>query len=594
MKSFFKYLLATLLGSIIGIVAGFIIIILILVGIIASLGSLYEQDVKRLKPNSILKITLDSEITDRTSNNPMENFDWVKMKPEKKIGLNDILKNIVKAKQDDKIKGIYLEVDAIPAGIATIEEIRDALLDFKESKKFIISYSNIYTQPAYYLASVADKIYLNPVGLLEFKGLNAELLFFKGTLEKLGIEPQIIRHGKFKSAVEPLICDKMSRENHEQTFTYVKSIWDHILNGISEQRSIDTAKLNNYADSLLITDGESAIKYKLVDSLVYYDDVIILLKKLSGIPLKKELEFVNLADYTKQPEKRKNKRLIKEKIAVVFASGNIIQGQGDETTIGSETISEAIRQARLDSNIKAVVLRVNSPGGDAIASDVILREITLLKQIKPVIVSMGDVAASGGYYISCKADMILASENTITGSIGVFGVLWNGKELLNNKLGITSDVVKTNASSDIGTVFRRLTPSEEQVIQKEIDDIYTIFTSHVAEGRNIPVNEVDSIGQGRVWSGANAKNIKLIDEFGGLSAAIKIAANKAGLEKYKIVELPEQEDPIEKLVKELIGNTKISINSKYLLEYNKYFGHFYNAMSFRGIQARLPYDINIY
>ena len=591
MKSFFKIFFASMLAIIItGLITG-----LIFFGIIAGLVSSAGDKPVVVKDNSILKITLDNEIVDRANDNPLQNFDFMSMTSSQKLGLYDILKDIKKAKTDDKIKGIYLELTNITAGAATVEEIRSALLSFKESGKFIISYSDYYSQKAYYLASAADKVYINPQGAIEFKGLSAELMFFKGALEKLGVEPQIIRHGKFKSAIEPFILDKMSPANREQTITYMKSIWDNIIAGISESRQITVAELNNLADSMKIENATSALNYKMVDGLKYKDEIIAELHTLSGVPEKDNLKFIGLANYTKAPEKKEgdNNGLAKEKIAIIYASGEINMGEGEDQKIGSDGLSKVIRKARLDSTIKAVVFRVNSPGGSALASEVIWREIVLTKQVKPVIVSMGDVAASGGYYISCPADVILADRNTITGSIGVFGVLWNGQKLLNEKLGVTVDRVTTNTHSDIGSVFRPMEDSERAIIQKSVEDIYDVFITHVGEGRGIEKAQVDSIGQGRVWSGVNAKEIKLIDEFGGIERAIEIAKEKANLENYRIVELPRQKDPLQQILKQLKGESEESTIKQYLGFSYKYYKNLNELINIDGVQARLPYFISI-
>lgn len=591
MKSFFKIFFASMLAIIItGLITG-----LIFFGIIAGLVSSAGDKPVVVKDNSILKITLDNEIVDRANDNPLQNFDFMSMTSSQKLGLYDILKDIKKAKTDDKIKGIYLELTNITAGAATVEEIRSALLSFKESGKFIISYSDYYSQKAYYLASAADKVYINPQGAIEFKGLSAELMFFKGALEKLGVEPQIIRHGKFKSAIEPFILDKMSPANREQTITYMKSIWDNIVAGISESRQITVAELNNLADSMKIENATSALNYKMVDGLKYKDEIIAELHTLSSVPEKDKLKFIGLANYTKAPEKKEgdNNGLAKEKIAIIYASGEINMGEGEDQKIGSDGLSKVIRKARLDSTIKAVVFRVNSPGGSALASEVIWREIVLTKQVKPVIVSMGDVAASGGYYISCPADVILADRNTITGSIGVFGVLWNGQKLLNEKLGVTVDRVTTNTHSDIGSVFRPMEDSERAIIQKSVEDIYDVFITHVGEGRGIEKAQVDSIGQGRVWSGVNAKEIKLIDEFGGIERAIEIAKEKANLENYRIVELPRQKDPLQQILKQLKGESEESTIKQYLGFSYKYYKNLNELINIDGVQARLPYFISI-
>ena len=588
MKSFFKYLLATMLG----IILSSILMLFIIIGGIGAMVSTQDQAVD-IKPHTVLHVQLSHQITDRSNNNPMENFDFSSFRPTLQLGLNDILKNIEKAKNDSDIDGIYLDLTVIPTGIATIEEIRNALINFKESGKFILAYADMYTQPTYYLASVADKIYLNPEGLLTFVGLRSEIMFFKEAMAKLGVEPQIIRHGKFKSAVEPFMYNKMSDENREQVMTYMGSIWDQILEGISKERQIDIKTLNDLADNLTLNNAQAAVDNGLIDGVKYKDEIIDELAELTKTYDIDEIKAVSLSKYTSVPEK-KRKSFEKNKIAVIYASGNVIMGEGSEGTIGSDRISKAIRKARRDSSIKAIVFRVNSGGGSALASEVIWREVKLAQEVKPVIASLGDVAASGGYYIVAPAQKIIASPNTITGSIGVFGLLFNGKELLNNKLGIHVDVAKTNKFSDMGTFSRRLTAQEREVIQASVEDIYKTFTKHVAEGRNLTVKEVDEIGQGRVWSGANAINIGLIDGFGGLEDAIELAAEAANLESYKTVNLPKLKEPIEQLLEDLQGNVKASILKQELGTEYKYYKTLRNITSQEGIQARIPYEVEIY
>lgn len=588
MKSFLKYLLATVLG----VIVSSIIMLLILIGGIGAMISSQDQPVK-IKSNTILHVELDQPIMDRSNNNPFETIDFSSFEPVKIIGLNDIIKNLEKAKRDPNIKGIYLDITAIPAGIATIEEIRNALIDFKESEKFIIAYSDVYTQPAYYLASVADKIYLNPEGIITFVGLRSEIMFFKEALDKLGIEPQVIRHGKFKSAVEPFMYNKMSEENRHQIMTFMGSIWDHVLKGISEQRNISIKELNKFADNLTIKDAQAAVENGLIDELKYKDEILNELAELTEKEESKKIESISLVKYTKVPDK-KRKKLEKNKIAVVYASGSVIMGEGQEGSIGSERISRAIRKARKDSTIKAIVFRVNSGGGSALASEVIWREVKLAQEVKPVIASLGDVAASGGYYIVAPAQKIVASPNTITGSIGVFGVLPNGKELLNDKLGIHVDVAKTNKYADMGTFSRPLTAQEKDIIQYSIEDIYETFITHVAQGRSMTKEEVDKIGQGRVWSGANALEIGLIDSFGGLDDAIALAADAANLEEYRAVGYPKLEDPFEHFMKELQGNVKASVLKNELGDQYKYYENLKAIENLKGIQARIPYEIDIY
>ena len=586
MKEFFKYFFATILG----IVVVNLIFFLIFVGIISSISG--KEEAVKIEPSSVLHLTLDYPIIERTSDNPFDNMDFGSFKANTNLGLNDILKNIRKAKDDANIKGIFLEVSDLEAGVATIEEIREALLKFKESGKFIISYNDYYSQGSYYLSSVATKIYLNPQGMVEFKGLQSEVMFFKGALEKLGVEPEIIRHGKFKSAVEPFILDKMSPENKEQTLTYVGAMWNHIIGDISKSRNISIDSLNLIADSMLVNNAMTSKEYRLVDDLKYYDEMIDELNKLTSVEKGKIFAMVEMKNYNKVAEKRSEGT--KSKIALIYANGEINTGQGDASSIGSAGLSETIRKAREDSTIKAVLLRVNSPGGSALASEVIWREVLLTKKIKPVIVSMGDVAASGGYYISCPADVIVADHTTITGSIGVFGLMMNAQKLFNEKLGITFDGVETNANAGIGSMTRPMKPGERAVIQKGVEEIYDVFIGHVAEGRNIEKANVDSIGQGRVWSGVNAKEIGLIDEFGGIEKAIEIIKTKIGAKELRIIEMPERLPFFDQIIKEMQENASVSYLQKELGPVYKYFKTIKNLTGKKGIQARMPYDIYLY
>ncbi|MDX9852982.1 MAG: signal peptide peptidase SppA [Tenuifilaceae bacterium] len=589
MKSFFKYLLATIVGVFIASFLGF----LIMLGIFGAMVSSADKPVE-VKENSILYLTFDETIVDRAVDNPFSNLNFGPFASAKQLGLNDILKAIENAKEDPKIKGIYIQTVSVSAGGATVEEIRDALIDFKESGKFIISYSDIYSQKAYYLASVADNIYMNPEGGMEWMGLRGEVMFYKNALEKLGIEPQIIRHGKFKSAVEPFMLDKMSDANREQMLTFMGSIWNHWVKGVSESRNISVEELNRYADEMLISNAKRSVEYGLIDSLIYKDELIDKLKKLTETKDKDDLTTITLAKYIKAPSPIKKKGLAKNKIAVVYAQGEINMGEGQDGTIGSETISKAIREARRDSSIKAIVFRVNSPGGSALASEVIWREVVLAKQTKPVIISMGDLAASGGYYIAAPGDVILASPTTLTGSIGVFGMYFSVKEGMNKKLGLTVDVVKTNKYSDFGSMYRPLTAEERAISQQGVEDIYQTFIGHVAEGRGITKDEVDAIGQGRVWSGANAMDIKLVDEFGGLKRAIAIAAEKAGVEEYRVVDLPKQKDPIQALMEDLSGNAKMMILGDEFVAIYKQYQQVTNMVKNQGVQARMPFEVEMY
>jgi len=582
-------------ASMLGFFLTWVIIFFIMMAIVFSIASFSKKEVTVVPKNTVLHLKLDEPIVDRSSDNPFDNLNFSTFKSKSTPGLNDILRCLKKAKEDENIKGIFLDLTAIPSGIATIEEVRNALIDFKTSGKFIYSYSETYTQTAYYLASVSDKIYMNPEGLLDFRGINAQVMFLKGTLEKLDVEPQVIRHGKFKSAVEPLLFDKMSDASKEQTMTYITAIWNQILKGISESRKISIDDLNSIADSMKIRTADDALKYKMIDKVAYIDEVYADIRGKLSLGEKDKISFMTLNKYKNAPmELKKKKSSTKDKIAIVYAVGDIVSGEGDSKTIGSETISEAIREARLDDDVKAVVLRVNSPGGSALASEVIWREVVLTKKVKPVVVSMGDVAASGGYYISCAADKIVASPNTITGSIGVFGIIPNMQKFFKNKLGITFDNVKTNQYADIMSTTRPMTASENNLITLEIERVYHTFVKHVAEGRKMTEAQVDSIGQGRVWAGTDAKRIGLIDEFGGLDKAIEVAAKLAKIDDYKFLALPKQKDPVTQIMEELMGNQSQSVIEKELGENYIYYKHLQSMMHMKGVQARLPYDIEIY
>jgi protease-4 len=588
MKEFFKMMFASMLGFFLACA----IVSIIFIGIVASALSFAKKQVVTVPEKTVLQLTLDQPVNDRASDNPLTylSFDKNFSKP---MGLTEILESLKKAKSDEKISGIFLNLDEVPASIATIEEIRNSLLDFKKSGKFIISYSEGYSQKAYYLASVSDKIYLNPAGSMQFKGLAGQVMFFKGLLEKLDVEPQIIRHGKFKSAVEPFILDKMSEPSKEQTRSFVTAIWTHMLEGISQTRKISTEELTAIADNHKIQTPEDAVNNKLIDKLMYKDQLIDELKTRTGAKEVKDINLMKLSKYMDAPEPEKKDGLAKDRIAVVYAQGNIISGEGDETSIGSERISKAIRKARTDDKIKAIVFRVNSPGGSALASDVIWREVELAQKVKPVVVSMGDLAASGGYYISCAATKIYASPNTLTGSIGVFGIVPNMQKFFNNNLGITFDEVKTNPYADYIPSVRPMTDAEKNFLTADIENIYSTFLKHVSEGRKMDVAAVDSIGQGRVWSGVDAKRIGLIDEFGGLQAAIDEAAKLAKIEKYRLVKLPEQKDTMTQIMEALSGDQTSAMLKKQLGTVYPYLKYLQAMSHMEGVQALMPFEINI-
>ncbi len=589
MKDFLKFTFASILGV---LIAG-VLLVIILIGIVSSMLSVSEQPTQ-IDKNSVLIIRLDQEIVERSSNNPFEDINLPMLDVTKKVGLNDILACIRKAKTDPNIRGIYLNPSEINSGLATVEEIRNALKDFKTSGKFVYAYGENVSQKAYYLMSVADTVVLNPQGTVDFRGLGGERNFYKKALEKLGVEVQIVRHGKFKAAVEPFMLDKMSNENREQTETYLKSLWTQMLMDISASREMGLDELNDIADMVAtFRKADFALQKHLVDRLKYKDQVIDDLKQLTSTPSGEDINAVDIDMYAKVPEPRVHKGLAKKKIAVIYASGEIdsdLSGDG----IKSEELSRTIREARRDSSVKAIVLRINSPGGSAYGSEVIWREVKLAAQTKPLVASMGDVAASGGYYIACAADSIMADRTTITGSIGIFGMIPNVKELLNNKLGITQDVVTTNEHSDMISLTRPMTEFERNLMQQMIEDGYNTFISRVAEGRSMAKDSVDAIGQGRVWAAENARQIKLVDAYGGVTDAIEMARKMAGLDSaYRVVSLPKLKDPFEELLRKLPGSAKSFFMKDELSETYKYYEQLRKIAGQKGIIARMPYDITV-
>lgn len=585
MKQFFKFVFASMVGILLSTILIFVIFISIITAIISS-----ADDKVIISENTILHLNLNVPIIERSASSPLDDLDFGPFQGEKTIGLDDILKSIKHAKDDSNIKGIYLDASYLMTGFATIEEIRDALLDFKKSGKFIVAYSEVYTQSAYYVASVANKIYLNPQGILELKGFSSEVMFFKGALDKLDIEAQIIKVGTYKSAVEPYILDKMSEASKLQTRELLGSMYNHFTAQIAVSRKIPQDSIVAIADGLKSRSPEDAVKYKLIDALKYKDEVLAELKSKTGIDKKKNLKTVSLSDYASTI---KNSSTAADRIAIIYANGEIISGQGDENTIGSEGISKAIRKAREDDKVKAVVLRVNSPGGSSLASDVIWREVLLTKKVKPIVVSMGDYAASGGYYIACAADSIFAEPNTITGSIGVFAIIPNMKGFFNNKLGLTFDGVKTGQFADLGDISRPLTEAEKMIFQREVNRTYNDFTKRVADGRKISQTYVDSIGQGRVWTGEQAIKLKLVDKIGHLNDAIASAAKKAKIKEYKIVTYPEIKDGLFGLLGDTEDKIKTYMVKQELGVNYPYYKKLQEVVNMKGLQARMPYQIEI-
>ena len=583
MKSFFKTFFASFLGSAVLLL---VVVIFIFGSLIASIASSSEANVT-LKPKTVLYMNLNYDIPERTNSNSLEmyfNVDKIDM-----AGMNDILNNIDAAAIDPNIEGIFLDLSTIGTSSANIEEIRNRLISFKESGKFIISYGEAYTQSAYYLASVSDKIYMLPDGVLDIHGISSQSMFYKHLLEKLDIEMQIIRpaNNKFKSAVEPYFLDEMSEANREQTSVYLNSMWNTICNDISASRNIKVETINKLADDMtLMFDTKAAVDNGFIDELIYKDELLAKLHELTNTPDNKKLNIIKNTQYAKvRPEMMTGE----DNIAIVYASGQIIDGKGDDTTIGSTTLSAALRKARTDKKVKAIVMRVNSPGGSAVASEVIRREVELAAKEKPVIVSMGNYAASGGYWISSTADYIFADPNTLTGSIGVFGTIPNLKGFFNDKVGLTFDEVKTNDNSDFGSLYKPLTPYQMAMMQKHVTETYDNFITLVSETRGLRKTFVDSIAQGRVWSGTDALEIGLVDELGGIDKAIAYAADKAGLSSYSIKEFPKQEDPLENLFKtETQDYYTKAVMKKNLGSSYKYLEAIENISKIEGVQALMP------
>lgn len=579
-------------------VAAIITFLIIFVIVIANVVSYVKDADTELVPNSVLHIRLDKPIPERTVKTPLDNFNISGFDENKTIGLNDILLNIKKAKNDTNINGIYLDVSFIPSSYSVINEVRNALIDFKESGKFIYSYSEIYIQKSYYLASVADSVFINPKGYTMFNGLGAELFFIKGALDKLEIEAQVFRptNNKFKSAVEPVITDKISDANRAQTAKLLSSMWNFIINDISISRNISADSLNSIADSLYAASAFDAYNCGLVDKLIYKDD---LLEKLRVTSETNEdspvlISLNNYANINSTEKALENTEDNRESIAIIYANGAIYGGDSqDVDEINSESLSKEIRKVRKDENVKAIVLRVNSPGGSALASDVIWRELNLAKQEMPVVASLSSVAASGGYYIACNTDTIVSNPLTVTGSIGVFAYLFNGKKLLNN-LGITSDTVTTNSYTRVGGFSKALNSKEKYIIQKSVDTIYADFLSRVSQGRNLSVSYVDSIAQGRIWSGLDAKEIGLVDVFGGIDDAVVIAANMANVSDYKIEHFPNFEKSFLSSLRNYESSIVLLLDDSHLKPHYKYLEYLNDVLGMQGVQARNIYNIDIY
>jgi len=560
-----------------------------MISMLASLSFSSNTNTESISNNSILKLDLKQPIQERVIDNPFAKYGFSNYY-NTAIGLDDILAAIKSASTDSHIKGIYLNAATASASPATIKEIHDALLQFKKSGKFIYAYSDNYAQNGYYLASVADKILLNPAGNLDFKGYAFQIMFYKGLLDKLDVDVQVVRHGQFKSAVEPYVMDKMSDANREQMTALVNSLWGTFVGDISASRKLSATELNYIADHLLCATAKNALQYKLVDQLGYPGDIENMMKKQLGVTGDESLNIVSLATY------KNNIKIVhngSNKIAVIYAMGNIQDGKGNNWQgIYSESFIKQLRKAYHDEDVKAIVLRVNSPGGSALASENIWQEIEMAKKAGKIIVtSMGDYAASGGYYISCNSDYIVAQPNTLTGSIGVFGMIPSLQNFLKNKLGVTIDGVKSNAHSDYGTGFRPMDETELATLQTSIEQIYGTFTKRVADGRGMKIEDVDKIGQGRVWSGKDALAIGLVDKLGSIDDAIAQAAQLAKISDYSLEYYPKKTDMITLLFSnedDIDAALKAKLGSLYFT-----YQGYNQIMQQSGVQARMPMEIFI-
>ncbi len=589
MKSFFKYVLATVTG----IIICSLLMILVIIGIVTSMVSSVSSGKETVTPsNAVLLITLDHTLTEKTEPNPFEGLDMPGYSGLKSLGLNDMLGRIKAAKEDSNIKGVYLNVAGVNTGFASMKAIRDALLDFKESGKFIMAYSENYTQKGYYLSSVADQVYLHPEGGLDFRGLASSVMFLKDALDKLGIDMQVLKVGTYKSAVEPYMMNSMSPANREQVNSYLGSIYETFVQDIAASRKLTADSVKGIANAFAIQQPEDAVKVHFVDSLLYKDELLTKVRQRLDVAEKTEIPVISILDYKNKPATGK---ATGDRIAVLYAYGAIVDGEGTTGEIGGDKLSRELRELREDDKVKAVVMRVNSPGGSALASDIIWREVELTKKVKPVMVSMGDYAASGGYYISAAADSIFADPTTLTGSIGVFGVIPSFQKLFNEKLGVHFDAVKTAKFADMDVdMDRPLSEEEKNIIQGSVNRVYQVFMKRVADGRNMSIANVDSIGQGRVWTGAQAVELKLVDRLASLDEAIKAAAQKAKITDYRVAEYPRSKDPFAEIWSVSKEKVKAMMIDEELGDYGKYLKELKKAVGHTGIQARIPYLIEIY
>jgi protease IV len=585
--NFLKAFLTSCLGTMVGIVA--------LIGVIVLIISMSGGDEIIVHENSVLRLDLDAQIIETEKEDPFGGLPIFGMATPKPIGLAQLRQSIANAKTDSKIKGILLSVSYPLAGYSVIEEIRQALIDFRSEGKWVVAYSEVMTEPAYYLASAADKVYLNPEGEMEFNGLAIEISFFKRLFDKLDIKPEIFRVGEYKSAVEPFMLEKMSDANRLQLTELIESIYDHVLTGISESRNIPKEKLTEISDKMLVRNASLAVEHGLVDSLMYQDQMEDELKRRLSLEADKDIEFIKYSKYKRSFSKYKES---KNEIAVIVAEGTILPGkaEGGQEIIGSESFSKELRKARENEKVKAIVVRINSPGGSALASDVMWREILLTTKVKPVIASMSDYAASGGYYMAMGCDTIVAQPHTITGSIGVFSVLYDASGFLNNKIGITSEELKTGDIGELFTVSRPLTEAEKSIWQKRTEEVYETFTSKAAEGRKMTVDNVKKVASGRVWTGVQAKERGLVDILGSFEDAVEVAADAADVKDDYRVKFYPQYTPsfFEQLVDQFDEDAQVKVLKEQLGENYYLYQQWKSVKSYEGVQARMPFEMKIH
>ncbi|HEX9980021.1 MAG TPA: signal peptide peptidase SppA [Flavobacterium sp.] len=582
------------LGNVLAVIVGLFIFFMffffgiVLVGTVAGGGS----DTVAVKSNSVIELDLAGVTNDYAGKSNYKDFDYFEAKHD---GLSDVIKAIKAAKEDDDIKGISILNNYSEIGVAQAKALRDQLEDFKQSGKFVLSYASVYTQKDYYLSSVADKIYINPVGNFDFKGLSSEIMFFKDLQEKSGIKIEVVRHGKYKSAVEPFLENKMSEANREQVSSLLFSIWNAFVTDISKSRNISSERLNTIANGMLARTPEMAKAEKLVDIIAYEDDYHNEIRRRLKLGKDKKYNKISILDYAKNAATTTGDYSGGDKIAIIYAQGEILSGEGDESYIGEGSMRRALQQARKDKNVKAIVLRVDSPGGSALTSDMIWRETELTRKVKPVMVSMGNLAASGGYYIACNGNRIFAEESTITGSIGVFGMLPNLTQL-SEKIGIHTEQVNTHPNAGGYSPLRPLDDSYRSFAQEEVERIYNTFVSRVAAGRKMTFQQVDNIAQGRVWSGSQAKEIGLVDEIGGLDDAIAAAAKAAKITKWKTQDYPEYEKDFGDLLSSLglpFTSTESFLKKEVGEENYRLIEHMKKITTKTGVQALMPFEIKI-